>query len=86
MIVYPIKSAIYVHEAIVIGLVLYIDMTQGKYEKDLFFQYSNYKNHLNKFRDLVVQDIPEWNFSRALFMNTSFKILKKEGLIGNIQD
>jgi len=91
-IVYPTKKAIYVREIIVLGLVLYIDMTQEKYEKDLFFQYSNYKNQLTKFRDLVVQDIPDgiaivsMDLKRALFMNTSFQISKKEGKIGNIQD
>jgi len=92
LIIEPTKPAIYAREAIVLCLILYIDMTQEKYEKDLFFQYSNYKNQLTKFRDLVVEDIPDGiaivslDLSRSLFMNTSFKISRKEGQIQDIRD
>jgi len=77
----PQQEGFVLYRAILLGLSLYLDVTHETYHKDLFFSYSNYKNQLIKFKDLVVHDIPESiaiisrDLAKSLFVNQSFKAL-----------
>jgi len=74
------------------GLSMYLDLDKEKLTKDMFFSYTNYKNQLGKFKDLVVQDIPESiaimskDLMKGLFINESFKVLSKSTEISNIRE
>jgi len=61
------------------GLSIFLDLDKEKLMKNMFFSYNNYKNQLSKFKDLVVQDIPESiailsnTLAKSLFLNETFK-------------
>jgi len=80
----PQQDGFVTYRVILLALSLYLDFSHERYHKDLFFSYSNYKNQLIKFKDLVVHDIPESiaiisrDLGRSLFVNRSFK-----GLLSN---
>jgi len=57
---------------------IYLDYDKEKHDQNLYESYFNSKEKLNKFKDLVVNDIPEGvvvmtqDFTKCLFANNSF--------------
>jgi len=80
----PADHSGYVRQIMYLALALYFDMNKEKYNKELFSSYFNYKEQLVKFRDLVVEGIPEGiaiishDLMNSLFVNNSFKNLAME--------
>jgi len=74
------------------GLSIFLDLDREKLMKDMFFSYTNYKDQLAKFKDLVVQDVPESiaimskDLMKGLFINESFKVLSGSPEISHIRE
>ena len=79
LIVSPQNNLLYITNLAAICLGIVMDIDKEGVLKNLFFSYANYKNSFTKFKDLVVQDIPEGvliiskDLNRNLFVNNSFQ-------------
>ncbi len=58
-VVFTLNPAHYILQVAWACVTIYLDMSQEKYNNHLFTSYFNYKEQLIKFKDLVVNDIPE---------------------------
>jgi hypothetical protein len=81
----PIIHIIYVFSGI------YLDLDKEKHDRNLFQSYFNSKNQLEKFKNLVVNDIPDGiviinqDLGQCLFTNKSFSLLTDSGLNPDIR-
>ena len=79
LIISPKNNILYITNLAAICLGIVMDIDKEGVIKNLFFSYANEKNSFTKFKDLVVQDIPEGvliiskDLSRNLFVNNAFK-------------
>jgi len=83
------KSGIVVH-LLMFGFSLYMDYDREKHDQTLFGSYFYSKEQLTKFKDLVVNDIPDsiviltQDITRCLFANSSFLSLADGDYNSNI--
>ncbi len=87
----PGSFNVYLRQFVIVGFVLYIDMNHDNDQKELFYSYSSSKYQLKRFKDLVVQDIPDSiailssDLQKTLFMNNPFKTLIGGETTGSIK-
>lgn len=68
-------------QVVYLAVGIYLDMDKEKHSREFFLSYFKNKEQLDKFKDLVVQDIPESilivskDLMKSLFFNNSFKSL-----------
>jgi len=79
MLVSPSQNMLYIANLAAMALSIVQDISRESVIKNLFFSYANYKKSYTKFKDLLVQDIPEGvliiskDLTHDLFVNNSFQ-------------
>jgi len=69
---------IFLLQILYLGLTIYLEVDKERHDKDFFVSYYRNKEQLTKFKDLVVQNIPEsiviitHDLMKPLFVNNSF--------------
>jgi len=76
-------TSIFLLQILYLGLTIYLEVDKEKHDKIFFTSYFRNKEQLTKFKDLVVQNIPEsiaiitQDLMKPLFVNNSFMSLFK---------
>lgn len=76
-------KSIFLLQILYLGLTIYLEVDKERHDKDFFTSYYRNKEQLTKFKDLVVQNIPEsiviitQDLMKPLFVNNSFISLFK---------
>lgn len=73
------RKGLFVAQMLFLSLKIYFDVDREKHERNLYRLYFNYKQQLEKFKNLIVNDVSQAiaivspNLSSCLFTNTTFQ-------------